>query len=164
MKTLLKLTVLTFSVAFCFACKDKVNTKKQYPLLQKANKLLGKWENISSQGHLSENWKKINDSTFKGESYFVIEKDTVFAETIVLEERNNQLNYIVTVPNQNNAKPISFLFDKKSPKQLIFENPTHDFPNQIIYNIIRNDSLVAVIKGTKNGKDISETFKMKRIR
>lgn len=131
--------------------------------MEKANWFLGRWENNSSEGNLSECWKKLNDSTFFGESYFVIENDTVFAETIQLEERNGQLSYIVTVPNQNKEKPVSFKLTENSKNTLIFENSKHDYPNKIIYNQIGTDSLVAEISGMKDGKLKNEFFKMKKV-
>ena len=98
-----------------FSCKKEIKSQeKQFTELQKTKWLLGRWENNSTEGNLSESWKKVNDSTFMGESYFVIETDTVFAEHIRLEERNNQLYYTVVIPNQNNGNPVSFTLIKNS--------------------------------------------------
>lgn len=136
--------------------------EKQFTALEKANWFLGRWENNSAEGNLSEIWTKENDSTFSGESYFVIKNDTVFAEKVSLEERNGKLSYVVTVPNQNDAKPVAFELTKNSTQKLIFENPKHDFPNKIIYNQVGSDSLVAEIRGMKDGKEKKEFFKMKK--
>lgn len=147
------------------SCKKEKETviekqKRQFEVLEKANWFLGRWENNSPEGNLSENWKKLNDSTFLGESYFVIKNDTVFAERVSLEERNGKLSYVVTVPNQNDAKPVAFELTKNTVRKLIFENPKHDFPNTIIYNQVGNDSLVAEIRGMKDGKEKKEFFRM----
>ena len=166
MKILVQTSIAVVFVFLLFSCKKETSIEKQeksYAELKKANWLLGRWENNSSEGTLSESWKKLNDSTFYGESYFVIEYDTVFAETIQLEERNGKLSYIVTVPNQNEEKPVSFELTKNLQHQLIFENPNHDFPSKIIYNQVGTDSLIAEISGMKEGKLKSEFFKMKKI-
>ena len=166
MKTFVQTSIAVGFVFLLFSCKKETSVEKKeksYSDLEKANWFLGRWENNSSEGNLSESWKKLNDSTFYGESYFVIENDTVFAETIQLEERNGKLSYIVTVPNQNKEKPVSFELTENSKNTLIFENPKHDYPNKIIYNQVGTDSLVAEISGMKEGKIKSEFFKMKKI-
>ena len=136
---------------------------KYHQNLEMADWLLGEWGNRSTQGELTERWRKDNDSIFRGESYFVLnDMDTVFAETVVLGETNGQLAYTVTVSDQNNAKPVRFEMTSISDKQIIFENPKHDFPSKIIYSRVGNDSLKAEISGTKDGKPASEQFAMKR--
>ncbi|RZK11137.1 MAG: hypothetical protein EOO46_07845 [Flavobacterium sp.] len=139
-----------------------VTPEKKFAALEKANWFLGRWENNSPEGNLSENWKKLNDSTFHGESYFEIKGDTVFAEHVSLEERNGKLSYIVTVPNQNEEKPVAFELTSAEGTTLIFENPKHDYPNTIIYNHVGTDSLVAEIRGLKDGKEKNEFFRMKK--
>lgn len=134
-----------------------------YSQLEKASWFLGEWGNKSPDGELTERWKKENDSVFKGESYFVVGgKDTVFAETIVLDETDERLAYTVTVPDQNNAKPIRFEMTSITDNQIIFENKKHDFPSKITYNKIGNDSIKAEISGIKDGKQASEIFAMKK--
>ncbi len=135
---------------------------KTYPHLEKAAWLIGSWGNTSSEGVLSENWKKVNDSVYHGESYFVVGKDTVFSENIQLAETNGKLVYNVTVPGQNNGQATPFELTSSSGSQMVFENPEHDFPNRITYNKISNDSLVAEISGIQKGKPAKETFAMKR--
>lgn len=69
---------------------------------------------------------------------------------------------MVTVPNQNQEKPVSFILTANNLNQLVFENPNHDFPNTIIYNRVGADSLMAEIAGMKDGKKVSQIFKMKK--
>lgn len=151
------------------SCKKEATTEtpkeetKTFSQMEKVNWFLGRWENNSQEGNLSEIWKKANDSTFLGESYFDIKGDTVFAEHVNLEERGGKLFYIARVPNQNDEKPVSFELTKSTDTQLTFENPSHDYPNTIIYNQVGKDSLVAEIRGMKDGKAKNEFFKMKKV-
>lgn len=138
--------------------------KQQELNIKKAEWLLGRWENKMPDGTLSEIWRKVSDSEFHGESYFVIGKDTVFAESVVLDDKKGKMAYTVTVPNQNDAKPVRFDLVSINEKEMVFENPKHDFPNKIVYSQVKPDSLVAVIYGLKKGKPASETFTMKRIK
>lgn len=153
------------------SCKEAHDAKlppvepipKNFTEIQKADWFLGRWENNSKEGNMSEIWTKENDSTFRGENYFVTGKDTSFAESVRLWQKENQLVYEVSVKGQNNEKPVDFAMTSSSDKQLVFENPKHDYPNKITYNKITNDSLVAEISGMKDGKAKAEQFAMKKV-
>ncbi|MXN90249.1 hypothetical protein GR160_03335 [Flavobacterium sp. Sd200] len=166
-KIVLPISVVCCMLASCSKAKNETivpekQQTKSYPSLEKANWLIGNWGNASSEGVLTEFWKKTNDSVYHGESYFVVKSDTVFSENIELEETNGKLAYVVTVPGQNNEKPVRFEMTSIAGDSIIFENPQHDYPNKISYKKITNDSLVAKIAGIQNGKPTSETFTMKR--
>lgn len=136
---------------------------KTYTELEKANWFLGNWGNTSPEGELTESWKKENDSVYTSATYFVVGgKDTVFAETARLEETNGKLAYIVTVPSQNESKPVRFDMTSATESQIVFENPQHDYPTKIVYTKTANDSLVAEISGMQKGKPASEKFAMKK--
>lgn len=136
---------------------------KTYSELEKANWFLGNWGNTSAEGELTESWKKENDSVYTSATYFVVGgKDTVFAETARLEETNGKLAYIVTVPSQNESKPVRFDMTSSTESQIVFENPQHDYPTKIVYTKTANDSLVAEISGMQKGKPASEKFAMKK--
>ena len=152
------------------SCKNSNNThttgktSTNFSELEKANWLIGEWQNNSTEGNATEVWKKKNDSTFVGNSYFVIGKDTVSSETISLEQNGNKLFYIPTVQDQNAGKPVKFTLTSSTSNQLIFENPKHDFPQKISYTKITNDSLMAEISGMMNGKQNSQKFPMIRVK
>lgn len=158
MKKYIILTVLTIASICSISCK-----KSKYTELEKAKWILGKWENVTPQGTLTETWERKNDSTFTGISYFMKDKDTIFSERISLEQTDDQLSYIPTVSEQNSGKPVTFVMISISDKQFIFENPKHDFPQKITYNLIKKDSIIAEISGTENGKNKSETFPLKKV-
>lgn len=168
MARLIMLSIATVVATFS-SCKDEketgTSTKAEthgLSLLKDASWLLGSWGHTSPEGTLAENWVRANDSVFKGESFFIVGKDTVFAEYIDLGESNGKLTYTVSVKGQNNEQPVPFGMTSISDKTIVFENPAHDFPSKITYNKINNDSLVAVITGVQKGKPASETFAMKR--
>lgn len=167
-----KITVTLAAIALV-ACNQKKESSlqigepeeivtKDYEKLEKANWLLGKWGNTSTEGNLTETWKQENDSTFVGDSFVTVEIDTVFHENVVLEQKNDSLFYKVTVKGQNNNEPVAFYLTTADDTHLVFENPKHDFPNKITYSKISNDSLVAEISGMKNGKVSKELFAMKK--
>ncbi len=160
-------TALLTVVAFMF-CTNSSSLKTndasitRYSQLNKATWLIGKWQNVSTEGALQEIWEKKNDSIFIGSSFFIVGIDTVTSESINLEERGNELFYMPTVKNQNGGKSIIFKLSSISNNQLVFENPKHDYPQKIVYKQISNDSLVAVISGIVNGIEKSQKFPMTR--
>lgn len=119
---------------------------------------MGNWENISDEGNLTEKWVVKNDSTYYAETYFIKGKDTLFSEKVDLIQRGDKLFYIPTVTNQNDNNGIEFVLTSADSNEIIFENPTHDYPKKITYKLINNDSINAQISG--NGK--SEDFSFKR--
>lgn len=155
MKKVILSLVILLSIVSCQ--KSKVVSK-----ITAANWLLGQWENKSDDGNLLETWKKVNDSLFVGEAYFIKEKDTLHSEKIQLKQKGEDLFYIATVKGQNNDKPVTFKYNDTIQKLLVFENPKHDFPQKIMYSQITKDSIVIQISGMQQGKPSSERFSMKK--
>ena len=150
-----KVNTLLLILLTCFSCQQRTTFSE----LEKAIWFLGRWENKTPEGTFSEEWKIGNDSLYIGESYFINNNDTLFAETVRLEQRKNDLFYIVSVPNQNEKQPVAFKLTSSTSDYLVFENPEHDFPKKITYKLVTNDSLYAEISG--NGK--SQGFPFKKI-
>jgi hypothetical protein len=152
--------ILGLQLVSCKSPETSANQGKPvFDQLKKAAWLIGRWENNSDHGNLSETWTRESNSAFKGVSYFVIAGDTVFEEHIRLQEVDGTLIYSPTISDQNNGKPIDFKMTHTSRNQLVFENTKHDFPQKITYTL-RNDSLVAVISGKRAGRMESEIFAM----
>ena len=133
--------------------KDKIKT---------AHWLLGQWENKSEYGTLTEMWKKANDSTYNGQSFFLKGKDTIHTETVLLQQVEDQLSYTTTIKGENDDQPVPFIHTDRDETQLVFENLKHDYPQKISYTQISKDSLVAEISGIQSGKPSSERYMMLR--
>jgi hypothetical protein len=155
----MKKTILSLLIILSFASCQK---SKEVSKIVAANWLLGNWENKSDDGDLLETWKKVNDSIYDGESYFIKGKDTLHFEKIQMKQKGESLFYIATIRGQNNDKPVTFKHNDTIEKQLVFENPKHDFPQKIVYSQITNDSIIIQISGIQQGKPSSERFSMKK--
>lgn len=138
-------------------------TEKNAKQLVELEWMIGRWENHSGEGILSEMWERENDSVFSGVSFYVIGSDTVFQEKIRLESTEGEVYYKPQVDGQNEGKQVVFTQTFNDKMKWVFENPKHDFPQKITYTH-RNDSLIAVISGIRNGKPGSEVFAMKRMK
>jgi len=132
--------------------------------IQKAEWLIGTWENKTQKGSIYETWTKTGNNEFSGKSYSIKDKDTIVFENIRLVQENRKLFYIPTVKNQNDGQPVRFAAKTISENQLVFENPQHDFPQIITYTKINSDSLIAEISGTMKGQKRKQTFPMKRVK
>ncbi len=159
--------ILSITVAFlAFSCKKYDLNGKEiiYKELYKAQWLIGEWQKTDSIGTLTETWKTLNDSTFSGTSYFVInkDKDTVHSETIELMEDKEHLIYTATVVGQNNDEPVPFQMTEIKDSLLVFTNPKHDFPQKIQYKLNKDSSILATISGKIKGKENSESYLMQK--
>lgn len=124
--------------------------------------LVGKWENKSDDGNLLEIWRKVNDSLFIGESYFIKEKDTLHSEKIELKQQGEELLYTTTIKGQNNDKPVTFKQNVEIAKQLVFENPNNEYPRKIIYKPFAKDHLLIEISGIQQEKPSAIYYSMKK--
>lgn len=158
MKTSLKVTII-LGISLLFSSW----VSKPQPTLDKASWLLGTWENKTSRGVIYENWCKLASEEYAGKSYKLNGQDTVVLETVRLLQEAGQLFYIPTVSNQNDGLPVRFSLQEQSPSKLVFANPEHDFPQFISYTRIGQDSLMAEIYGTLNGKVQKRSFPMRRL-
>jgi hypothetical protein len=124
--------------------------------------LLGKWQNKSDAGNLLETWKKVNDSVFIGESYFIKEKDTLHFEQIQLKKKGQNLLYVSTIKGQNNNKPITFIHNPEIEKQLVFENLKNEYPRKIVYKPFATNHLLIEISGIQQEKVSSTRYSMRK--
>lgn len=131
------------------SCQNEIN---------KADWLVGNWENVSEEGEFTEKWTKKDTKTLLGNSYFVIENDTVFSERVNLVQRGKGLFYIVEIASDSSVELTEFKLTSSTENQLVFENSENDFPKKITYNKITNDSIFAEISGGGN----PQGFPMKR--
>lgn len=141
--------------------KNEAITKHQ---IEKANWLIGEWQNNSETEKVTEIWEKENDSVYVGKSYSLRNADTISSERIRLEEHRDKLFYIPVVKNQNAGEVVKFTLVSSDANQLAFENPAHDFPQKISYSLITTDSLFAEISGMHKGQQQSEKFPMHRVK
>lgn len=122
--------------------------------------LEGTWERKTARGSMHEDWVRLNDSTLQGRSYVLRGSDTVSYENIALQMRENAIQYVPTVRNQNDGKAVYFTLKPLASDTFIFENLQHDFPQRILYWQQHPDSLHAAIEGMQKEKMRRELFIM----
>ncbi len=123
--------------------------------------MAGCWEGAFANGRtVSEQWMKPSGNLMMGMSRTVKNGMTVAHEFIRLEQASDgKILYIARPSNQSEA---TFSLVLLEGRRAVFENLQHDFP-QRIYERITEDSLVARIEGTLNGKERKSDFPYQKV-
>jgi hypothetical protein len=103
------------------------------------------WINTENDAVTHEHWEKINDSLIEGGSETIKNGDTVFAEKLKIILKDGDIFYVADV--SHNPAPVYFKLTESIPGKAVFENPEHDFPKKITYELEDGSSLHAIIEG-----------------
>ena len=126
--------------------------------LSKLEWLIGSWARTNAKAGRSgvEVWMKTSDQEFVGKGINLRGTDTTYVEKLKLISRNNKIYYVADVPE--NKEPVLFEMTSQTGTNVVFENPAHDFPKKIAYNL-DGSKLKATISG--DGKSIDFLFEKK---
>jgi hypothetical protein len=115
------------------------------------NKLPGSW--LRTNGKYLEKWEKKSDGSFFSVSYRINGADTTVEEEVNTSREKN--NWVYAVKGAGNADIVKFTSVEVTPTKAHFANPAHDFPTDIVYELIDPTKLRAYIVGPndKGGKD-----------
>lgn len=121
--------------------------------LEQLDWIIGKWKRESRRGEVYETWQRLSDSTVEGDSWIVSSSDgkKVPLESLLLVEMAGDVFYIPKVAE--NEYPVPFRLTSMEPGRVVFENPTHDFPQKIIYQRTGDDELKVTIEGPGDGEE-----------
>jgi len=90
-----------------------------------------------------------------------VRRDTVLEyEFVRVYERGDTLIYDAHPSGQ---APAEFRATPPFQPAVTFSNPTHDFPQRVIYRRLNSDSLLARVEGTRNGQSRGIDFAYKRV-
>jgi len=156
------LSLLLLVTIFFVQCKSKEPSQEKNISLFKW--LNGSWTMAEKDGVVTEEWKLINDSLMEGRSDF-IKRDTIIPfETIKLYKKDTSFYYEAKAAGQNNELPVGFRITSISDTSFVAENPEHDFPKRITYQLITKDSFHAFIDGGPSMSEKKSDFYYSRIK
>ena len=122
---------------------------------------LGLWKQDEGVNLISyEEWKKVSDNFYQARSWTMYNDKQVYEENIELKAENGEVYYIPHVVE--NKGPVRFKMTSLEGNLATFENPAHDFPQKITYEMRGDTMLFARISGVKNGKEGSKEFPLRR--
>lgn len=118
--------------------------------------MAGSWSGTSRGGiEMEEHWTAPKGNSMIGVHRDVGKGRTMLFEFLRIEQQGDQIVYLSMPQGRSPATP--FPLKEVSGTRVVFENPTHDFPQRIIYWKDGND-LRARIEGTMNGKPGSQEW------
>jgi hypothetical protein len=150
--------LLLLTATALLACTSKSNRIDQLSWLE------GNWTATVEGNIVTEHWEKENDSTLIGESAFVKDGQVQFTEVMSIRLHENKLIFIAAVSDQNKGEEIAFTEVNVTDKKIVFENKSHDFPQQITYELTKDNNLSAYISGEMNGQQERIDFKYTRVK
>ena len=124
--------------------------------------LTGCWSARDGERETTEHWMGPAGGTMFGISRTVAEGATIEFEFMqILENASGEIIFVAKPARQPEA---TFKLTKGSDREVIFENPKHDFPQRVIYRRQDDGSLLGRIEGVSKGKEKSVDFPMTRAR
>ena len=125
---------------------------------QKLKKLFwleGTWNrtNVKAGRTASERWVKTDQGEFQGWGVSMNGPDTSFVEKLKIITKDNEVYYVADV--SGNKELTYFKFTELTAAGFVCEDPEHDFPKKISYQV-NGTKLKATISG--NGKSIDYLF------
>lgn len=165
-----KLLLLFLALIILNSCKNNSDAEKpkteitseKFEKIDQLQWLLGTWINQNGEEFSQETWSQESPSSFTAFSFTQVGKETVFAETMALEQKADSLLLTVATAKPEQEKPVTFKLISSENGQFTFENKNHDFPQRIIYTNPAKDSLHAWIEGTLNGEAKKVDFSFSR--
>lgn len=120
--------------------------------------LLGHWNRTNAKPGRSgvERWQKNSATEFVGRGINLKGTDTVFVEKLKIMVKEDAVFYVADVPQ--NSEPVLFKATSMTASSVVFENPQHDFPKKIAYEL-DGKKLKATISA--DGKAIDYWFERK---
>jgi hypothetical protein len=124
--------------------------------------LSGCWASDSGEVGSGEVWTRPAGGTLFGLSRTIKNGKTVAHEFMQIREiEPGQLAFIARPSGQTEA---TFKLVRSTKNELVFENPTHDFPQRVIYRLDSAQRLMGRVEGKSNGREQAFDYPMRRTR
>lgn len=149
----MRTVLLTTAIVVVLATSPAAQTADQIAWMA------GCWRQSGERSTVDEMWMSPSGGAMLGVSRTVAGSRTVAFEFLRIHQDGGRLTFTARPSGQNEA---SFALLKIGPRDVVFENPTHDFPQRVIYRL-ENDTLTGRIEGTQNGKARSVDYPMRRV-
>ncbi|MBL8523494.1 MAG: hypothetical protein JNN20_07395 [Betaproteobacteria bacterium] len=123
--------------------------------------LAGCWAGSSGKMAFREHWMRQAGGMMMGMGYSIADGKLASFEAMRIElDITGDLAFVAKPSGQPEA---SFKMVKNDADGAVFENPAHDFPQRVRYQLKSDGSLHARIEGTKDGKTRGVDFPMRRV-
>ena len=123
--------------------------------------LAGCWSSDGREKGSGEHWLQPAGGTMLGVSRMIKDGKTVAYEFMQIKaDATGNLVFVATPSGQPEA---TFSLSSHSEGHLVFENPSHDFPQRIAYQAKAGGKLHARVEGKRSGVQRAIDFPMSRV-
>ena len=154
--------VVVVMVLLVTACSPVEKDKEKKNDIESFHALLGRWADESRQNDFYEFWE-LSENGLTGTGVVMSEGDTVFIEHLGILKREGDWYYSAKTASQNNGEPVYFKSEKANDSLFVFENPEHDFPQKIVYNLQSNGEMLITTSGYESDTLREEKFNMRKV-
>ena len=130
------------------------------PTVAQVGWMAGCWEQSAGARLIEEQWMGPRAGLMLGVSRTVVGDSLREYEQVALFQRGGHLIYAATPARQ---APAGFTSIAVSDSAVTFENPTHDFPQRVIYRRRGADSLIARVEGMRRGQLRGSDYPYRRV-
>ena len=121
----------------------------------------GCWAAVGGESGTGEQWLPLAGGTMLGVARTVRSGRTVDFEFMQIRAATE--GRIAFIAQPGGRPPTQFLSTTVNEREVIFENPQHDFPQRVIYRRGDGGTLRARIDGLRNGAMKEDDFPLQRI-
>ena len=122
--------------------------------------MAGCWRQTTGHRVVDEQWMAPRGSVMLGVSRTVKGASVMEYEFMRIYAVGDTLVYSAKPSGQDAS---DFRAVRQGERDVMFENPAHDFPQRIIYRRVKRDSLIARVEGTRNGQLRGMDFSYSRV-
>jgi hypothetical protein len=141
--------VLVAGLVACAPRTEPLRLVGEDPRLDALGWLSGSWAGVVDGARVEEHWTVPAGGSLLGMNRTVAGGRTLFFELLRIEVRDDGIVYLASPRGRH--PPTPFRLAGMTERQVVFENPEHDFPQRIIYSR-DGDSLHARIEGMQDGE------------
>lgn len=142
--------LILISIQFSGAAQSKLKAPSKEDFKQ-LEWLSGEWNrtNVRQGQTASETWIKVSEYVYEGIGVSMNGSDTTFIEKLKIAVKDDAIFYMADV--KENATPTYFKITQLSKTGFSSENPEHDFPKAINYQL-KHKTLTVIISDGGNKK------------
>lgn len=136
--------LITFSILF-LGCGNGDFKEEDTTDFEKLSWMLGIWKGKQGDAELYESWRKVNYRIMEGISYTTQDKARVYSQTMRLEQSNNKIFLLVTLPNS--TEPITLDLKQIEENKAVFVNSEDQYPKRIEYSLEKENIMNVALEG-----------------
>jgi hypothetical protein len=136
-----------------------ITSAPQQPTPKSVAWLAGCWRMVSGSRVIDEMWMPEKGGVMLGVSRTVRADSMMSYEFLRIYGRSATLVYAA---NPSGQTPAEFIATLPVRDSVVFDNPSHDFPQRLVYRRVSSDSLNARVEGTIGGNRRTQSFAYRR--